>query len=317
MQQRHIGRFKDARVAARAYDRAAYFLYGEKAILNFSMEAAAADQGEVPLFIRQAKEQAEAAAALAAATEDGSVQLGPGLTASQTASPAAARVKWQQSNLAGFAGIQANSNQDFCQLPGWQQMLQNLPLQQQQQQQVYVLDQFGNLSCQALPVQQQVQQQSQLQQSPSWQHSAAASQAAAAAAAAPSAVYTLSEACMPLGSASAFNPGSAGSHGGSSNCSSASQAAVPPGLLPRTLTPGSVAHSDDSMLLSAALSAGVPTGLQQQYGTAQVQYSTAQVSPDQRVLLRQTLERQLQKHQQYQIVPASSPQILQVRFASS
>jgi hypothetical protein len=36
--QRHVGRYRDDVTAARAYDKAAVYLYGPKAILNFSME---------------------------------------------------------------------------------------------------------------------------------------------------------------------------------------------------------------------------------------------------------------------------------------
>jgi hypothetical protein len=36
--QRHVGRYRDDVTAARAYDKAAAYLYGSKAILNFSME---------------------------------------------------------------------------------------------------------------------------------------------------------------------------------------------------------------------------------------------------------------------------------------
>jgi hypothetical protein len=325
--QRHIGRFKDALVAARAYDRAAYFLYGEKAILNFSMEEAAADQGDVPLFIRQAKEQAEATATLAAA-EVGSVQLSHGLTNQQVSLSAGAGVVWQQqhqqhqqqSSLAGFSGLQVQLlNQGYAQMPGWQQVLHNLPLQQQQQQ-LYLLDSVSNTSCQGVPMQQlqmlQQQPQAQLPHSVSWNASASAPAAATAAQgtytllgsnSAP--MYTLSEACMPLGSnSSSFIPGSISSHGGNSlrSSSSSSQAALPAGLLLSSLSAANASTAGDSMLLSATLSAAVPAGMQQQ----QVGYG-AQGCGSERMLLRQTLERQLQKQQH--MAPASPPQpILQV-----
>jgi hypothetical protein len=153
--QRHIGRFRDALDAAKAYDRAAYYLYGEKAILNFSMEEAAADQGSVPLFIRQAKEQAEAAAALAeamGAAADGSASSSGIVSTLHTQGDAAAAA----AAAALTAGMQAQT--------GWQQILTQQP--QQQQQQVYILDAYGNIVCQSAASTtsslQQLQQQQQV-----------------------------------------------------------------------------------------------------------------------------------------------------------
>jgi hypothetical protein len=60
--QRHVGRYKDETAAARAYDNAALFLYGGKAILNFTMEDCLADTSEVCYFPLQAKESFESAA---------------------------------------------------------------------------------------------------------------------------------------------------------------------------------------------------------------------------------------------------------------
>ncbi|KAF8063789.1 gpn3 [Scenedesmus sp. PABB004] len=57
--QRHVGRFEDELVAARAYDKAAVYLYGGCAITNFGLEAVQADPSEVSAFIMLAKEQAD------------------------------------------------------------------------------------------------------------------------------------------------------------------------------------------------------------------------------------------------------------------
>jgi hypothetical protein len=45
--------------AARAYDKAAYYLYGHKAILNFGFEDVESDPTPVAACIRQAREQCE------------------------------------------------------------------------------------------------------------------------------------------------------------------------------------------------------------------------------------------------------------------
>ncbi|WIA42800.1 hypothetical protein OEZ86_008737 [Tetradesmus obliquus] len=57
--QRHVGRYRDDVTAARAYDKAAVYLYGSKAILNFSMAECLADPSEISGFITLAKEQAQ------------------------------------------------------------------------------------------------------------------------------------------------------------------------------------------------------------------------------------------------------------------
>jgi hypothetical protein len=55
--QRHIGRYKDETLAAQAYDRAAYYLYGTRANLNFRLVDVLADPSDVPASIKLAKEQ--------------------------------------------------------------------------------------------------------------------------------------------------------------------------------------------------------------------------------------------------------------------
>jgi hypothetical protein len=55
--QRHIGRYKDETLAAQAYDRAAYYLYGTRANLNFRLVDVLADPNAVPASIKLAKEQ--------------------------------------------------------------------------------------------------------------------------------------------------------------------------------------------------------------------------------------------------------------------
>jgi hypothetical protein len=328
-QQRHIGRFKDALVAARAYDRAAYFLYGKKAVLNFSMEEAAADQGDVPLFIRQAKEQAEAAAALAAAqaaAEDGSVQLSLGIHSRK--GDMAGMVWPTQGSLVGFAGV-AN-------VPAWQQqqhhhhhqhqhqLLQDLQVQQhaglQQQKQVYVLDAYSNVRIALQPTgmpehQQHLQQQQQQHLSSAW-NGTAVSQAAVAAApgSAPAAltgldsmhmaVYLPSEACLQ------HNAVSSGSTS-SSTCSSQPSAA----LLHGTAASASPHSPGDSMLLSAALSAAMPAGMQQQLQLTG--HDGSRVHSDQRAFLRQTLENQLQKQQGLGPVPQPLAAASQAAFLQS
>ena len=307
-QQRHIGRFKDALVAARAYDRAAYFLYGEKAVLNFNMEEAAADQGDVPLFIRQAKEQAEAAAALAAAqaaAEDGSVQLSLGIHSSKGGMSGTAGMGWPvQGSLVGFAGA--------AHVPVWQQqqqqhqLLQNLQVQQhaglQQQKQVYVLDAYGNVRIALQPTgmaehQQHLQQQQHL---PSVWNGTAVSQAAVAAAPVAvtgldsmhRAVYLPSEVCLQHNAVSS----------GSTSTSSSTCSSQPPAALLHSAAAGVSPHSaGDSMLLSAALSAAMPAGMQQQLQLTG--HDGSRVHSDQRAFLRQTLENKLQKQQCLSAVP--------------
>ncbi|WIA42176.1 hypothetical protein OEZ86_009440 [Tetradesmus obliquus] len=56
---RFVGRFEDAITAARAYDKAAVYLYGASAITNFGLEACLADPTEVGSCIVRAKEEAE------------------------------------------------------------------------------------------------------------------------------------------------------------------------------------------------------------------------------------------------------------------
>jgi hypothetical protein len=59
--QRHIGRFKDEVDAARAYDKAAHFLYGPRAVLNFSLKEAAEDTSKVRVGVGRAERQRHAA----------------------------------------------------------------------------------------------------------------------------------------------------------------------------------------------------------------------------------------------------------------
>jgi len=154
--QRHIGRFKDALAAARAYDRAAYFLYGQKAVLNFSSEEAAADQGGVPLFIRHAKEQAGANIAACCAESSSTVP------ASSSSSSSVSDGFGTSSPTPCAASADAD--------PAWQllqqhreqqpptQMLEQMQLlpthHQQQQQQLCVFDaSVLPVVCQVSPVQ--------------------------------------------------------------------------------------------------------------------------------------------------------------------
>eukprot|EP00775_Hariotina_reticulata_P002096 gene2096-2414_t len=57
--QRHVGRFEDDVAAAKAYDKAAVYLYGANAITNFGIQACQEDPTEVSPFIVLAKEQAD------------------------------------------------------------------------------------------------------------------------------------------------------------------------------------------------------------------------------------------------------------------
>eukprot|EP00878_Enallax_costatus_P000920 GHUV01001050.1.p1 GENE.GHUV01001050.1~~GHUV01001050.1.p1 ORF type:complete len:558 (+),score=158.89 GHUV01001050.1:159-1676(+) len=57
--QRHVGRFDDDITAARAYDKAAVYLYGTNAITNFPLEVCLADHTEVSGFIILAMEQVD------------------------------------------------------------------------------------------------------------------------------------------------------------------------------------------------------------------------------------------------------------------
>ncbi|WIA34438.1 hypothetical protein OEZ86_012772 [Tetradesmus obliquus] len=57
--QRHVGRYEDDISAAKAYDKAAVYLYGANAITNFGLYQVAEDPTEVSAFIVLAKEQAD------------------------------------------------------------------------------------------------------------------------------------------------------------------------------------------------------------------------------------------------------------------
>ncbi|WIA43776.1 hypothetical protein OEZ86_010199 [Tetradesmus obliquus] len=53
--RRHVGRYEDEGEAAKAYDKAAVYLYGAGAVTNFGLAACQEDPTEVSDFIVQAK----------------------------------------------------------------------------------------------------------------------------------------------------------------------------------------------------------------------------------------------------------------------
>lgn len=60
--QRHVGRFRDAVTAARAYNKVVVFLYGERAITNLLQDSGddgSTDTFDIPFAIRQAKLEAQ------------------------------------------------------------------------------------------------------------------------------------------------------------------------------------------------------------------------------------------------------------------
>ncbi|KAF8057657.1 CRL5 [Scenedesmus sp. PABB004] len=111
--QRHVGRFKSDTAAARAYDKAAVYLYGAKAILNFSLEETLADPLEVSSFIAAAK-GAAAAAGSSSPPRGGAAGGGHGPAAAQrAAAPTGAGAR----PVGWAAGAPARP----CVLASWQQ----------------------------------------------------------------------------------------------------------------------------------------------------------------------------------------------------
>lgn len=114
--QRHVGRFKDDVAAARAYDKAAVYLYGSKAVLNFTMAECLADPSEVSAFIAIAKELSDGASGAGSAAEQ-----------AQTAPPRAA---YQLQQSAPLYPVQQNSSTQYSWSPTASSAQQQLITQQ-------------------------------------------------------------------------------------------------------------------------------------------------------------------------------------------
>lgn len=127
----NLCRFQDAVAAAKAYDKAAVYLYGANAITNFGLEACLADPTEVGSCIVRAKEEAEHAAAnrQAGSSSQGSA---PAANASGSSHSPSSSMSSSSLHILGLDGLVAG-----VATQQWQQ--------QQQQQQKYTLQESMQL----------------------------------------------------------------------------------------------------------------------------------------------------------------------------
>uniref|UniRef100_A0A383WET2 AP2/ERF domain-containing protein n=1 Tax=Tetradesmus obliquus TaxID=3088 RepID=A0A383WET2_TETOB len=142
--QRHVGRYEDEGEAAKAYDKAAVFLYGAGAVTNFGLVACLEDPTEVSDFIVQAK-----------ANSHLKVQQPPPQTPHLFGAMSAAQQLQQahQAPGAAVAGrLELAAAAHTSQLPMYAAQPMHKQLQQQQQQQLVLpVGTVGNQPQQLLP----------------------------------------------------------------------------------------------------------------------------------------------------------------------